>query len=107
MANYLYLYSGGSMPESEADQKAVQKVWDTWFSKLGRSVVDQGRPIMAQGRTVSTSGRVIPVTGGTAASGYSIIKTNSLDEAVRLAQDCPILKDGGTVTVYETSEAMG
>jgi hypothetical protein len=37
------------------------------------------------------------------ASGYSIVKASSLDEAVDLAKGCPILEEpAGAVRVYET-----
>ena len=35
MTDYLLLYSGGSMPESEAEQAAVMKAWDEWMHALG------------------------------------------------------------------------
>ena len=33
MANYLLLYTGGSMPESPAEQEAVMQAWNAWFGK--------------------------------------------------------------------------
>ncbi len=36
MANYLLLYSGGAMPETEAEQKAVLTEWQNWFAKIRR-----------------------------------------------------------------------
>ena len=32
MANFVLLYSGGSMPESQAEQAAVMQAWMAWFS---------------------------------------------------------------------------
>ena len=40
------------------------------------------------------------------ATGYSIIKADSLEAAVALAQGCPILKGNGQWIVYETFNAM-
>ena len=38
MANYLLLYIGGSMPESEAEQAAVMQAWTSWsVSSAARS----------------------------------------------------------------------
>ena len=31
MANFVLLYSGGSMPESKADQAAVMQAWSAWY----------------------------------------------------------------------------
>ncbi|HKF37191.1 MAG TPA: hypothetical protein VKB35_09845 [Ktedonobacteraceae bacterium] len=44
MANYLLLYSGGRMPESEAEQAAVMQAWTSWFGELGSALVDGGNP---------------------------------------------------------------
>ena len=35
MTDYLLLYSGGSMPESEAEQATSMEAWDTWMPTLG------------------------------------------------------------------------
>ena len=44
MANYLLVYHGGSMPETEADQAAAMKAWTDWFTALGDALVDGGNP---------------------------------------------------------------
>ena len=31
MTDYLLLYSGGSMPETEEEQKTVMDAWNTWM----------------------------------------------------------------------------
>lgn len=43
---------------------------------------------------------------GTPASGYSIIKADSLDAAVKMAQGCPVLQGGAKISVYETFAVM-
>ena len=40
------------------------------------------------------------------ATGYQIIKAESLGEAVEKAKGCPILTSGGQITVYETFQVM-
>ena len=40
------------------------------------------------------------------ASGYTVIKADTLDEAVELAKGCPILQAGCQVSVFETFTAM-
>ena len=106
MANYLLLYRGGSMPQTEAEQKAVMKEWDTWFSKLGSALVDGGNPFTPNAKTISKEGKISDGSGGPLPSGYSIVKANSLDEAVGLAKGCPVLKGGAEVMVFETFNAM-
>jgi hypothetical protein len=104
--NYLLLYSGGTMPQTEAEQKAVLKEWETWFAKLGGALVDGGNPFTANAKTISKGGKISNGSGGPMPSGYSILKANSLDEAVGMAKGCPVLKDGAEVMVFETFNAM-
>jgi hypothetical protein len=106
MANYLLLYAGGSMPEGEAEQKAVMTEWETWFKKIGGALVDGGNPFTPQAKTISKDGKVSNGSGGPMPSGYSILKANSLDEAVGLAKGCPVLKGGAEIMVFETFNAM-
>ena len=53
MANkYLFLYSGGNPPKSEAEGKAVMSAWMAWFGKVGPNVVDGGAPFAPGAKTV-------------------------------------------------------
>jgi hypothetical protein len=56
---------------------------------------------------ISSNGTVSAGPIGTMATGYSVIKANSFDEAVKMAKGCPVLKDGAKNPVYETFNAMG
>ena len=100
MTNYLLVYRGGGMAETEAAREASMAAWGRWFEELGAAVVDHGNPV---GRTevVATSG----TTAGTV-TGYSVIAADSFDDAVKLAGGCPILPDGGSVEVAETFAIM-
>ncbi len=101
MANYLLAYHGGSgMPESEEDQAAEMQAWGAWFGGLGEGLVDGGAPT-AQAKTITNSS-VSDGAGAMHLSGYSILSADTLDAAVTMAQGCPVLKNGGTVNVYET-----
>ncbi len=104
MANFLLLYSGGSMPEGEAAQKQVMDAWGQWFGKLGDSLVDGGNPTTPQSKTIAGDGTVTDAPAQV--SGYSIIKASSLDEATEKAKGCPVLGGGAKVMVFETFNAM-
>ncbi len=106
MVNYLLLYSGGSMPETEAEQKAVLAEWEAWFGSLGAAVVDGGNPFTPAAKTIHHDGKVTDGSGGPMPSGYSILKAGSLDEATQMAKGCPVLKAGAAVMVFETFNAM-
>jgi hypothetical protein len=106
MSKYVLLYSGGSMPQSEAEQQAVMKAWDGWFSKLGKAVVDQGDPFTPNVKSVGSNGAVSEGPVGGMANGYSIIEADSLDAAVKLAKECPVLQGGAKISVFETMHVM-
>jgi len=106
MANFLLLYSGGSMPTTEAEQKAVIEAWTAWYTGLGEAVLDPGNPFTPMAKSVTSDGKVHDGPAGTMASGYTIIKASSLDAAAVLARGCPVLNGGGQITVYETFNVM-
>jgi hypothetical protein len=104
--NYVILYSGGSMPETESEQKAALQAWQDWYSHIGNALVDAGNPFGSQARSITSDGMVMDDSDGCMPSGYSIIQADSIDTAVMLAQTCPILKDSAKISVYETFNAM-
>ena len=106
MANYLLLYSGGRMPESEAEQAAVMQAWTSWFGELGSALVDGGHPTTGQAKTIASDGSVSAGSELGMASGYSIIQADSLDEAVTKAKGCPVLQGGAKIAVLETFNVM-
>ncbi|MEX1170860.1 MAG: hypothetical protein WEE50_12020, partial [Chloroflexota bacterium] len=84
MANYLLVYHGGDMPESPEEGAKVVQAWTDWFGTLGEALVDGGNPV-TQVRTIGNNGTVSDGALNPA-SGYSIIKADSLDAAVVLAK---------------------
>ncbi len=106
MANYVLLYSGGGMPATEAERAAVMQAWGAWFGRLGNAVVDQGNPFSGNAKSIASDGSVSAGPGTSVASGYSIIKADSLDAAVELAKGCPVLQSGARIAVLETFPAM-
>jgi hypothetical protein len=103
---YLLLYTGGKMPETPAEQQSVMGAWTSWFAKHGDAITDGGNPFTPQSKTIDAHGKV---TDGSfaAASGYTLIKADSLDQAVEIAKGCPVLLGGAKVSVLETFDAMG
>jgi hypothetical protein len=103
MANYLLTFYGGGMPESPEENAKVLQAWQTWFGELGDKLVDGGNPT-SQSKAISPDGSVMEAT--MAPSGYSVIKADTLDAAVKAASGCPVLAGGATVVVSETFAAM-
>jgi hypothetical protein len=105
VADYVLLYSGGGMPETEEEQAQVMKAWDAWFKQLGGALKDGGNPFTSAAKTVKPDGSVSDGAGANA-SGYSVIRADSIDAASALAKGCPVLMGGASITVYETFEVM-
>ena len=100
MAKYLFGYHGGGMPATpEEGQKAMQ-AWTDWMGGLGAALVDGGNPT-GPSRTMAADGSVSNGGGANPLSGYSLLEAASLDEAVRMAKDCPIFAAGGSVEIAE------
>jgi hypothetical protein len=105
MNDYLLLYHGGGMPETEEQQAAVMKAWDSWMHSLGPALKDGGNPFSpGAAKSIGADGSVSD--GGGDATGYSIIQADSLDAAADLAKGCPVLEGGASITVYETFSVM-
>lgn len=106
MADFVLLYTGGGMPETEEEQAAVMAAWGAWYASMGEAVVDGGNPFTPVAKHIAADGTVGDGPIGTMASGYTIVRAGSIDAAVGLAKGCPMLDGGGQITVYETFPAM-
>ncbi len=105
MSDFVLLYSGGSMPETEEEQAKALKAWDDWYKELGSAIKDGGNPFTPAAKTIGSDGAVRD--GGPAPlTGYTILTAGSLDEATVLAKGSPVLAGGGSVSVHETLEIM-
>ena len=102
MTNYVFVYSGGNedAPATEAEIAEVMAAWGAWFGSLGDAVQDGGNPFTIS-KNVGPDG-VNDGPAGTRITGYSIVAANSIDEAVEMAKGCPVIQNGGHVSVYET-----
>lgn len=106
MTKYVLLYSGGSMPETEAETAQVMKAWEAWYTGLGNAVVDPGYPFTPVAKSIASDGTVRNGPADGMASGYTIIQADSFDKAVSMAKSCPVLHGGGEISVFETFEVM-
>jgi hypothetical protein len=100
MAKYLYVYHGGSVPETKEAQAKVMAAWGQWFGSLGKAVIDGGNPV-GKSSTVRSDGSVAKDGGANPTSGYSLIEARDLDDALAKAKGCPILAAGGSVEVAQ------
>ena len=80
--------------------------WNDWMHSLGGDLKDGGNPFTPQAKSIAADGSVSDGPAGTPASGYSILKADSLDDAVAKAKGCPVLQGGASISVYETFAVM-
>lgn len=101
MTNFVLMYTGSTMPESEADSAQMMADWGAWYGKMGEAIVDGGNPF-SRSKTVSADG----ISDGPAATpevtGYTVIAADSIEEAAAMCEGHPHIKWGGKVTVHET-----
>lgn len=100
MPNYVFAYTAGGVPETEAERKKVTDSWYAWIGAVGADLIDVGTPFGAS-KAMDSSGRLSD--GGAAnLSGYSIVRADSFADAEKLAAGCPQLVTGGAIDIYET-----
>ncbi|WP_349318300.1 YciI family protein [Chitinophaga sp. MM2321] len=91
----------------EAMQATTQK-WMDWINSIAaqNKLTDRGNRLAPSGKVIKSDHIVTdgPYTEiRETLGGYTIVKADSLDEAVELARGCPILSVGGNVEVREIS----
>ncbi len=99
MAQFVFVYLGGSQPSSQEEAKQHFTKYTEWLTSLGDSVVSPAIPLKNT-NTVSPDGTVRE-GGSSAMSGFTIIEANSMEDALSIAQACPFLEIGGSLEVSE------
>ena len=99
MKQFVLVYLGGNQPTTEKEANEHFKKYVEWLSSLGDSVVAPTIPLKDT-TTVSPDGAVRE-GGSSAMSGFSIIKADSMADALKMAQACPFLEIGGSLEVSE------
>lgn len=102
MKQYVLVYLGGNHPSSPEEASKHFEKYMEWLKSLGDSVVIPTIPLKDT-TTVTPTGE-IKEGGSSAMSGFSIIKAESIDAALSIAQACPFLEIGGSLEVSEMME---
>jgi hypothetical protein len=102
MADYIFAYHGGKIPETPEEGAKVMEQWGAWMEKTGEAMVNPGNPA-GMSKTVS-SGGVTNDGGANPISGFSVVKANSIEAAIEIARTCPHLTYEGTIEVAELLE---
>ena len=95
MKDYLILHYGFEKPTAEG-----MGAWNKWFESIANMQVDRGH--LRVGREITHTGTKNLPLAKESITGYTVIKAESLDEAEKVARECPII--AGT-RVYEIASA--
>jgi hypothetical protein len=100
-------WNGGLSP---AELQRIMTDFYAWVEGLQREGILRGaQPLMEEGKLVSGPGGVL-VTDGVfaeskeAVAGYFLLAVASTEEAVRIAQRCPILNHGAEIEVRPVAD---
>jgi hypothetical protein len=106
-SEYLLLARGHDWDRSlsPADLQKTMSSFLTWFERLNSDgTLKAGQPLMDEGRIVSgKNGRTVAdgpfAESKEAIGGYFLINAASLEEAVAIARECPMLEHGMVMEV--------
>ena len=92
MKKFILLSFGFKPPTPE-----MMDAWRKWFASIGNQVVDPGNPL-GPGREVNEQGVKELSVDMQAITGYTIINAESMADAVKIAEGCPVV---ASMRVYE------
>ena len=100
MANkYMYFYlCGPGHPASEAKGKAMLTIWMGYFGKLGSALVEGAAPFAPNSAGKGSASH---------ASGYSIVRADSLDKVIKMTDVGPHIARSGGIEVFELARVPG
>lgn len=112
MADFLLLMRRGGSRLAALDAEARSRHYEawggylTWLRNTGRFV--SGAPLEPSGARLSGErGRERlegPEDMGGRVGGFIVLKAEDLDQAVRLAEDCPIFSVGGSMEIRQLTD---
>ena len=102
MANFIFAFHGGAMPDTPEEGAAVMAKWESWMAGLGNKLIHPGAPVGVS-KTVSATGTA-DNGGANPVSGYMVISAPDMDTACEIAKGCPIIDNGGSVEIAEEME---
>ena len=100
MPTFLITYHGGGGPPATPEARdQMMSAFMAWAGSVGDDMIDPGAPLGPS--KVVTSDGVTDGTPGDGADGYTVIKADSLDAAVKHAERHPFVGRGGSLRVSE------
>ncbi len=111
MKEYILLFRGGYeriVDQSPEEFLANMEQWKKWLSDLSKAgKVVTAQPLIPAGKHVVGKEKTVLdgpfAEGKEILGGYLICKADTYDEAVRVANGCPVLEIGGIVEIREVA----
>lgn len=99
MARFIISYLGGNPPSNPEEGKRHMAEYKAWLASHQALIVSPANPFKNT-HTIASDGAI---TKGsiTAMSGYTLVETATMEEAMAIAQTCPFLATGGSLEVSE------
>ena len=96
MDRFLVVFRGATIGQAEGPQHHPDN-WNAWFDGLGAALLDRGA--LSHGSVEVPTRLIGPKLSSSALSGYAIISATDFNDAVRLAESCPIFDEQGSVEI--------
>ena len=107
MNQFLLIFRGGAITEKGIAPQRLQEhlaKWGVWSAQLEKAgILEGGNPLENTGRTIRGSKKAVTDGPFTEAkdllSGYIMVAVKDLDQATKIALECPIYEYDGSVEV--------
>jgi hypothetical protein len=95
MERFLFVYHGA--PGADADTRHDLSRWAAWFDGMGSRVIERGSLTHS---AVEIPRRLLgPKESASSLCGYSVVEATDFNEAVEIAERCPIFDEDGSVEI--------
>ena len=105
MQDYVFFFRWmNDLQPSPEEMQAAYKDWMNWIGDIiaknklaagGNSLAGSGKVVRANG--LITDGPYVEIKE--ALGGYIIVRTETMEEAIELAEACPVVKGGGSLEI--------
>jgi hypothetical protein len=95
MERFLFVYHGA--PGADADTYHDLSRWAAWFDSMGSRVIERGSLTHS---AVEIPRRLLgPKESASSLCGYSVVEATDFNEAVEIAERCPIFDEDGSLEI--------
>jgi hypothetical protein len=92
-------------PPSPAQMQDMYAAFNAWKEKFKENILDMGGKLMPDGKVVTTSGAVDGpfVEAKEIVGGFMFVSAESVDRAVQVAGEMPMLQPGASLEIREVA----